>query len=155
MPILKRQEHFKQIGADEKTALYVLKQTADNSKSAKILSKNGLRLLTHQEALSRSSELIRELGGESFCLTGAVPKKEGFYSFDASGELVELKGNETKDQKVHVIPGKGPLSMTVDSVVLAGGRFTLNSAASLFPLDTSVIVGVRVDQDHHGAERRS
>ena len=78
---------------------------------------------------------------------------EGLYSFDAHGELVKLRGNETKEQMVHVIPGRGQLSMTIDSVAMAGGRFKLNSVSTLFPFEASVIVGVRVDQNLSDAKR--
>src|SRR5271157_3663853 len=73
-------------------SLIILEQEADHADSMKILAKNGLRPLTYQEALSRSTELIRELKGKWFYLAGQGLKEEGIYTFDKQGELAKLTG---------------------------------------------------------------
>src|SRR5271157_3583536 len=128
-------------------SLIILEQEADHADSMKILAKNGLRPLTYQEALSRSTELIKELKGKWFYLAGEELNKEnGIYTFDNQGGLAELAGNETYDQKVQVWPGDLPLYLCVYSVPFFGGRrFDLDADSS--PRDAApVVVGVALSE---------
>src|SRR5271157_4765495 len=127
-------------------SLIILKQRADHAESMAILAKNGLRPLTYQEALSRSSELIKELEGKWFYLAGeGLNKKDKIYTFDNQGGLAELAGNETRDQKVRVWSGDQPLYLYVNSDPIGGRRFDL--AADESPPDIApVVVGVKIDE---------
>ena len=124
-------------------SLIILEQKADHAESMAILAKKGLRPLTYQEALSRSSELINELKGKWFYLAGEELNKEnGIYTFDNQGGLAELAGNETYDQKVQVWPGDLPLYLFVYSGPFDGVRFGLAAGGSP-RVAAPVVVGVK------------
>ena len=139
---------FREVGGNAKQALHIANQEAGHAKSMKILHDNGLRPLTYPEAFTRSSELITELKGKWFYLDGQGPEKGGIYTFNNKGELTELTGNETLDQKVRVYSGNTPLSLGVYSDYVArdvGRRFDLvgvSSPDSIAP----VVVGVKQAQ---------
>src|SRR5271157_291244 len=126
-------------------SLIILKQKADHAESMAILAKKGLRPLTYQEALSRSTELIKELEGKWFYLAGqGLNKKDKIYTFDKQGELAELAGNETYDEKVRVWSGDRLLSLGVltdGGTRLDGRRFYL-VAGSGPRLVAPVVVGI-------------
>jgi hypothetical protein len=113
-----------------------------------------LRLLTYQEALSRSSELVNELKGKWFYLSGEGFNENGVYTFDNNGALLRLSGNESMDQKVRVwntkpVPNTNPSSLGVISDDYArcgakyvGGRLLLQAISTPFDV-APVVVGVR------------
>jgi hypothetical protein len=108
-----------------------------------------LRLLTYQEALSRSSELVNELKGKWFYLSGEGLNENGLYTFTEKGELAKLVGNETLDKKVRVWKGNNPPSLGVISDDYArggakyvGGRFLFQAISTPFDV-APVVVGVR------------
>ena len=112
--------------------MFVSQQGGNHTDSMALLSRNGLRPLTHQEALSRSSELITELKGKWFYLDGQGTEKSGIYAFNDKGELVRPTGNESIDQKVRVWSGNQPLSLGVysgDGAAYGGRRFVLMRAS--------------------------
>ncbi len=133
---------FREIGGN---ALHIADHAADHAKSMKILADNGLRPLTYQEALSRSSELITELKGKWFYLDGQGTEKSGIYTFNNKGELVESTGKESIDQKVRVWSGNQPLLLCVAPNYVAWDedeRFDL--VGSFSPDDVApVVVGVK------------
>lgn len=144
---VKEQVAFQEIRSNA-VSLFVSQQGGNHSDSMALLSKNGLRPLTHQEALSRSSELITELKGKWFYLDGQGIQENGIYTFSNKGELVASPGNGTIDQKVRVYPGNQPLSLDVvsDNYARYGGRrFVLVGGNS--PYDVApVVVGVKQAQ---------
>ncbi|MDE1859137.1 MAG: hypothetical protein KGH67_01265 [Candidatus Micrarchaeota archaeon] len=129
--------------------IYVIDKSADHARSMEILAAKGLRPLTYKEALSRSSELITELEGKWFYLDGQGIEKSGIHTFNEKGELVELTGNKSTDQKVRVWPGNNPLSLDVYSdgdARVSGGRFGLGANGE--PHDVApVVVGVKIDRE--------
>ncbi len=136
-------------GQVEGTApIKILDQSANDVQSMKILAKNGLRPLTYQEALSRSSELIEKLDGFWFYLADTEIKKEArLYTFDKHGKLVEPNRKETPDQKVHVFPGDQRLSLHINSNAYINWRFDI--VALYWPAHevAPVVVGVEIDED--------
>ncbi len=124
----------------------VLEQRGNHAQSMDILAKNGLRPLTYQEALSRSSELIEKLKGKWFYLDGKGIAGSGIYTFNENGALVAPKGNEALDQKVRVWSGSNPLSLFVNSDNVArylGRRFYLGGGDLPYGV-APVVVGVEV-----------
>jgi len=110
----------------------ILNQAGDHKKSMKILTDNGLRPITYQEALSRSEELIEAFKGEWkwFYLAGSGIELDGEYTFAKNGAIVNLKGKEKPDKIVRVWPGGNPLSLGVGSgyyVAQYGWRFALDA----------------------------
>ncbi len=126
--------------------LQLLEQGGNHSQSMKLLTENGLRPLTYQEALSRSSELIEKFKGKWFWLSGqGIHEEDEIYAFDGKGEFVKSNGKESVDQKVRVYPGNQPLSLGVnwyDGARYLGGRFGLFGDSSL-DFVAPVVVGVR------------
>jgi hypothetical protein len=117
----------------EESALKILKHSANQSKSMRILAKKGLRPLAYQEAFALSTELIKKLQGMWFFLAGRGIGGNGICTFDARGELVKSTGNETYDQKVLVRRGDMPLSLRVASdknTEYYGRRFILNGGST-------------------------
>ena len=110
---LKDQSQFREIVAREKPSLFISKQEADDSESIRMLAGSGLRRLTHQEALSHSSELMGELKGKAFSLTGKMVDSDGFYSLDGKGELGKYDEHGSPDRTVRVLSGSGKLSLIV------------------------------------------
>ena len=101
-----------------KLPLQIFRQRcANRSQSMKRLADNGLRLPTYQEALSHSSELIKEFEGKWFwlCDNHQGIKEDGLFTFNAMGELVKSTGSETLDQRVRVWKGNWPLRLRVSS----------------------------------------
>jgi hypothetical protein len=130
-------------------SIEVINQDANHSQSMEILAKHGLRPLTYQEALSRSSEFIKTLKGKWFYLKGQGMEKSGIHTFNEKGELIELTGNESIDQKVHVWPGNKPLSLDVLSDVGArvnGRRLGLGGDVSPNGV-APVVVGVKAGRE--------
>ncbi len=126
--------------------LQVLEQGGNHSQSMKLLTENGLRPLTYQEALSRSSELIEKFKGKWFWIAGkGIHEEDEIYVFNPQGELVKSNGKESIDQKVRVWSGSQPLSLDVDSDYYArdfGRRFLLDGGGSP-DVVAPVVVGVR------------
>ena len=129
-------ENFRSVGY-----LFILKQSRHYASAMHALAANGLRPLTYQEALSHSSELMREIRGKNFHLAGRGIKEDGVFAFDENGELVKPTGNETYDRKVRVYPGDRPLYFYVDSFAYAHERFVIFG----FGLDAlaPAVVGIR------------
>ena len=130
-------------------SIEVIDQRADHARSMEILAANGLRPLTYQEAFSRSSELIKTLKGKWFYLDGQGTEKRGIHTFNEKGELVELTGKESIDQKVRVYPGNQPLSLLVstdDDARIIGRRFSLDGYGSPDYV-APVVVGVKVGRE--------
>ena len=124
---VKERPAFREI-KDGAASLFVSEQGGTPAQSVRLLADNGLRLLTYQEALARSPELIRELQGKWFYLDGQGIRKDGFYAFDKqTGELVRETA-EGPDQKVRVYSGNKQLSISVNpdySAAHSGRRFNL------------------------------
>ena len=130
--ILKRHRQSPQ-QPQEESALQILRQSANQSKSMHILAKKGLRPLAYQEALALSTELIEKLKGTWFFLAGEGIGENGIHTFDARGELVKSTKNETYDQRVLVRRGNLPLALRVASdrnTDYYGRRFILNGGAT-------------------------
>lgn len=104
---------FKEIHSEGKTPLFVYSQIVEHPETMKLLSDDGLRPLTYQEALARAPELIKKLKGWWFRLDGQGIHEDGTYTYDANGELAEPTGKETVNQKVLVFPGVLPLSLNI------------------------------------------
>lgn len=127
----------------------ILEQSGNHAQSMKILSKNGLRPLTYQEALANAPELIKTLKGKWFYLDGKGIKENGIYTVNEKGELAKLTGNETLDQKVRVYSGSQPLSLGVgsgDSARIYGVRFFLDGNFSP-DFVAPVVVGVKIGHE--------
>ncbi len=109
------QSKFKEVGT---TGVFIL-QTYENYKgSIYALQQNGLRPLTHQEALvliDQNQELKDQLKGKWFYIDGnesSLPcPSSGFYTFNDKGELTKGKGEIEKT--VYVYKGPQPLSLVV------------------------------------------
>ncbi|MDE1834584.1 MAG: hypothetical protein KGH64_04560 [Candidatus Micrarchaeota archaeon] len=135
--------------AERQGRIEVIDQNANHAQSMEILAARGLRPLTYQEAFSRSSELIKTLKGKWFYLDGQGIEKSGMHTFNGKGELVELTGNESTDQKVRVWSGNNPLSLVVGSDYDArfyGGRFNLGAYGGPRVV-APVVVGVEIGRE--------
>lgn len=144
---VKEQSVFREIKGSS-TAFFVSEQRGNHTQSMELLSKNGLRPLTYQEALVLAPELIAQLKGKWFYLNGKGNVSDGIYTFNKSGELIELSGKGSIDQKVRVWSGKQPLSLHVDSGDARnyGWRFDLVGYVS--PDDVApVVVGVKTGRE--------
>jgi hypothetical protein len=145
---------FREVAGNSKLNLHIANHEADHAGSMKALADNGLRPLTYQEAFTRSSELITELKGKWFYLDGQGTDKSGIYTYNNKGELTELTGGETIDQKVRVWSGNQPLSIFVYSVPYAridGRRFFL--FAYYAPnVVAPVVVGVKLQAEPSQAQ---
>lgn len=88
--------------------LHVFKQNSNHVQSMQLLADNGLRPLTYQEALvylMQYPEDKEKLKRKWFWLDGKGITEIGLFSFNEKGELIELTGKETLEQKVRVWPG--------------------------------------------------
>ena len=132
--------------AQSNVTIKVLEQRGNHAQSMEILAKNGLKPLTHQEALTNAPELIKTLKGKWFYLDEKGIKEEGIYTFNEREGLVKPTGNEALDKKVHVYSGSQLLSLGVNSdngTRGSGRRFILNGGSS--PVDVAeVVVGVKI-----------
>lgn len=140
---------FREVAGNSKQALHIADHQADHAGSMKALVDNGLRPLTYQEALSRSSELITELKGKWFYLDGQEINENGIYTFTGNGQLVNVAGNESIDKKVRVYSGNNPLSLSVysgDDARGSGRRFYLDAAYSP-DFVAPVVVGVKLQAE--------
>ena len=145
---VKKQVAFQEVRSNA-VSLFISQQGGNHADSMALLSKNGLRPLTYQEAFSRSSELIPQLKGEWFYLDGQGIQESGIYTFnEKTGDLVQATGNEFIDKKVRVWSGNQPFSLFVFSDYDArylGSRFFLfgfGSPSYVAP----VVVGVKKAQ---------
>ncbi len=137
----------------EVNGLVILEQPANYNETIKILARNGLRPLTYQEALSHSSDLIYELKGKWFYLSGKTSEENGLFEFNKRGELTRLtaksSASKTPDQKVRVYPGDQPLALYIypDAYTNDYWRLVLDSdyrpGLSDAAMAATVVVGVR------------
>jgi hypothetical protein len=124
---------FKEARGSTGAALYISKTSADHKKSMAILEKAELVPFTHQKILSilvNDEELKESLKGKWFYVAGKGTDKNGLYTIDANGELVERKENTSVEKTVRVWQGPQPLSLFVSSVngvSLSARRFLLNA----------------------------
>ncbi|VVB77074.1 Uncharacterised protein [uncultured archaeon] len=142
------QIHFKEM----KAAVPILfaETNADYRKTMDILSHNGLRPLTTQEALvnlNQSPELKEQLKGKWFYLDGKGSELSGYFTFNDKGELAKGKGDIEKT--VYAWSGSQPLSLYVPSDYYARyneRRFNLdavNGPSYVAP----VVLGVRKSEE--------
>lgn len=143
---VKEQVAFQEVRSNA-VSLFILQQRGNRADSMALLSKNGLRPLTYQEAFSRSSELIQQLKGEWFYLYGqGIQEKSGIYTFnEKTGDLVQAIGNESIDKKVHVWSGNQSLSLFVrsDNGARDGGERFLLFGFDSPDIVAPVVVGVK------------
>ena len=141
---------FREIAGKTGQTFYIAYHKADYAGSMRALGENGLRPLTRQEALLLSQELIiKELKGKGFYLGSRGTNKRGICTYNNKGELVELKGYESADQKIRVYPGSKPLYFHVDSdtnTMAVGRRFYL-IADNPYDYVTLMVVGVKIQAD--------
>jgi hypothetical protein len=150
----KEATEFKEI-KHGKLSLFVSNSKGTYDFSKQLLSDNGLRPLTYKEALSISSELIRELSGKWFWLAeGEIKNRDGAYSFNEKGEIVELSKNKGPDTTVDIWPGKSPLLIYVRSEPYDEIRFLLG--AYLKPNAVApAIVGIKNSSKREGGANAS
>jgi hypothetical protein len=120
---------FNEIKGGTGNSLFISEKGANHSGSMKALEDNGLKALTYQEALPllmKDEKLKNSLKGKWFYLAGAGTDKDGLFTVDENGELVEKKASP--ENTVRVWSGKQPFSLVVGSgaaVAADGGRFGL------------------------------
>jgi hypothetical protein len=132
----------------EKPPLYVSELGGDFDGSMKLLRDNDLRALTYREALSHAPELIEKLQGKWFYLDGEGAHENGFYTYNADGELMKPIGNEKSDQMVRVFPGQLSL-LYVYYETTVNWRFDLRDSLPSGPV-APVVVGVKIDAENTG-----
>ena len=123
--------------------VYLVITDADYAKSKDILSKNGLRLLTRQEALAyltQNSKLKEQLKGKAFWLADKGSKDDGCYTIDSEGNIKPGEGNPEKT--VNIGPGPSQLLLGVSSDVNVNWRFEI-SANSVPENVLRIVVGVK------------
>jgi len=141
---------FKQVTGVTGNSILVLNQGADYSKSMKVLEDANLRPLKHQEILLlliNDSALKESLKGKWFYIEGKGMDKNGLFTVDNKGELVERKGMVSTENIVRVWSGSNPLSFVVNSDINAayyGRRFVLDAYGGPGVV-ASVVVGVAKD----------
>lgn len=132
-----RTTNMEQTKLKEVGGVFVAKANVNRKETIKILRKNGLRLLTYQEALLKiefNPELKGLLGGLNVCLDGKDKHETGTYTFGADGNLNPRKGNlgiltPDAEKTVFVYNGTHPLTMHIFSnknFKIVGRRYDLN-----------------------------
>ena len=102
----------------------IFEKSANYEDSIKFLKRNGMRLLSYQEALvwlDKDKKAKSKLKGKWFYLAGKGTELSGFYTFDDKGELKQGKGDMEKN--VYFWNGNNPLSLYVLAYSLA--RYSL------------------------------
>ncbi len=140
------------------TGVYISRTNATYADSVSLLQKNGLRLLTHQEALVflfRNSYLHERLKGSCFYLAGECCERPSYYrdseqcyeaSFDDQGNLREPRGDLKKI--VRVFPGKNPPVLNVHDIGTPSYKGSFDLLGNSDPQQAaSFVVGVLASQD--------
>lgn len=124
-------------------SLFIYNRGANLPETMRILARDGLKPLTYQEALAHAPELIKKLQGKWFYLKGVAPGKNGVYTWDENGELVEPVGDETPDKRVYVASENWPLAFDVDPnqfcQIVDGKRFYLGGYVTPDIVATAVV----------------
>ena len=124
--------------------LYALEARANFDESRKLLSTDGLRMLTRDEALANSSTLRFDLTGKWFWLKGSERELPMLYRFNMEGELVDFVHAYTKESRrypvAHALPFHNPevLSRINTSEILPDGSFK-----GMFELVAEVVIGIK------------
>jgi hypothetical protein len=116
---------------------------ANRAESMSLLKQNGLRALTHQEALiliDQNPELDRQLYTERFWLADEGSELSGYYTFNEKGKLTEGKG----DPKITVYVLKGSQPMMMQVMGGANEHYFIDTHNDP-SWDASVVVGVKDD----------
>ena len=117
-------------------AVHLIDAEANHTQSMDILSRNGMRALTYQEAfvhLMQNPELKEQLKGKWFYLAGEGFHADGYHTVDDKGNLKEGRGNP--EQTVYTYSGKQPLSLGVGSDAgVYYRRFDLDATSRLWML---------------------
>jgi hypothetical protein len=127
------------------STLYILEKRSNHLESMSLLDKAGLVPFERQEILPllmKDEGLKNVLKGKWFYLVGKGLKKEGIYTVNSNGELVEIRDKELSiEMKVRAWSGPNPLSLFVLSdcdATYCGWRFYL--FAYYDPSDVALVV---------------
>jgi hypothetical protein len=139
---------FSQIKTPAKTPLFMLRRGTDTNHvtSMALLSSNDLRPITYQEVFVLPLKVIKELA-PCFYLAGKGIEKDGVFTYDINGDLVDLPWYQTPvDMRVKVWPGNEPLSLLIlddDSSVFNKHRFVIDGTLSS-SRNKAAVVGVKI-----------
>lgn len=135
---------FTKVGKSE---VFMATAQADLGTSMRMLNNSGLKPLTLREVIVLTSihpELMKEVGGRRFYLSGKGTERSGFYTFNEAGELSEGAGDRNKT--IHV--NGGPLGLLLYAHDLAAihenRTFSLNAHCGPY-LVADIVVGVKTD----------
>lgn len=131
----------------ETATLHILYKNANHKNSMRLLDEAGLEAYTSHEILlilTKDETLKNELKGKWFYLAEKGMDKDGIFTIDDKGELIDIKDKGLSlEMRVRTWSWKNPLSLCVNSddyVAYDGWRFLLN-AGDAPNLVAPVVVG--------------